>query len=225
MTETSAALKLRAKIFGALIREARIEKGVETDKCAEAIGISTGVFEQYELGELTISLPELEGLAFFLEIPVEDFLMEKADFSDKKDKKYPEMSRIIALRHRMVGAQLREARQAIDLDLESAARQAGLEAADLEAYELGNAIPLPQMELLCGIYRRSVKEFLDQHGPVGAWTLQQKAARHFRDLPVDLQEFISKPINRPYLELAQRLSEISVERLRTLAEGLLEITY
>jgi hypothetical protein len=48
--------------------------------------------------------------------------------------------------------------------------------------------------------------------------------QHFDDLPPDLQDFISKPINRPFLEIAQRLSGLSVEKLRAVAEGLLEIT-
>jgi hypothetical protein len=39
-----------------------------------------------------------------------------------------------------------------------------------------------------------------------------------------LLEFVSKPVNRPYLELAQRLSKTNVENLRAVAEGLLEIT-
>ena len=41
---------------------------------------------------------------------------------------------------------------------------------------------------------------------------------------MELQGFVCKPINRPYLELAVRLSEMSVEKLRGVAEGLLEIT-
>jgi hypothetical protein len=43
-------------------------------------------------------------------------------------------------------------------------------------------------------------------------------------MPSELQSFVVKPINQPYLELAQRLSEMSVEKLRAVAEGLLEIT-
>jgi hypothetical protein len=39
-----------------------------------------------------------------------------------------------------------------------------------------------------------------------------------------LQSFVSQPINRPYIELAQRLSEMPTAKLRTIAEGLLEIT-
>ena len=33
-----------------------------------------------------------------------------------------------------------------------------------------------------------------------------------------------KPVNLPYLEIAQRLSGLSVEKLRAMAEGLLDIT-
>jgi hypothetical protein len=45
------------------------------------------------------------------------------------------------------------------------------------------------------------------------------------ELPEDVREFICKPVNLPYLKLAMRLSELSVEKLRAVAEGLLEITY
>ena len=59
---------------------------------------------------------------------------------------------------------------------------------------------------------------------MGKWAVQKKAVEDFLELPVEMQLFVSKPINLPYLELAQRLSEMSVDRLRGVAEGLLEIT-
>ncbi|NIP32622.1 MAG: hypothetical protein GWN00_13130, partial [Aliifodinibius sp.] len=46
----------------------------------------------------------------------------------------------------------------------------------------------------------------------------------FQNLPEELQEFIAKPVNQPYLELAKKLSELSADRLRGIAEGILEIT-
>jgi hypothetical protein len=46
----------------------------------------------------------------------------------------------------------------------------------------------------------------------------------FLELSPELQAFVSKPINRPYLELAQRLSEMSVDKLRSVGEGNLEVT-
>jgi hypothetical protein len=72
--------------------------------------------------------------------------------------------------------------------------------------------------------RLSMRDFRDQSGPVGRWAIQKKALEDFSELPLEMQQFISKPVNLPYLELAQRLSEMSVDRLRGVAEGLLEIT-
>jgi len=43
-------------------------------------------------------------------------------------------------------------------------------------------------------------------------------------MPLELQEFILKPVNQPYLELAQKLSQMSVDKMRDVAEGLLDIT-
>jgi hypothetical protein len=101
-----------------------------------------------------------------------------------------------------------------------------IEPATLEAYEMGQqAIPLPHLEVMSAALNRSIREFWDRHGPVGAWDAQQRAVQDFLSMPPEMQLFVSKPINRPYLELAVRLSEMSVDRLRAVAEGLLEITY
>ncbi len=62
-------------------------------------------------------------------------------------------------------------------------------------------------------------------GAVGVWNAQQRAMQNFLALPLELQLFIAKPVNRPYLDLAVRLNDMSVEKLRAVAEGLLEITY
>jgi hypothetical protein len=34
-----------------------------------------------------------------------------------------------------------------------------------------------------------------------------------------------KPVNEPYIALAKKLSELPANKLRSIAEGLLEITY
>ena len=55
--------------------------------------------------------------------------------------------------------------------------------------------------------------------------LQQEKTQVFLELPPDLQSFVCKPVNRPYLDIALKLSELPVDKLRILAESLLEITY
>ena len=55
--------------------------------------------------------------------------------------------------------------------------------------------------------------------------LPKRNERDLDELPEDVREFILRPINRSYLDLAIRLSGLSVERLRGIAEGILDITY
>lgn len=225
MTVNPIARTLRAKIVGALIREARLAAGKQIEECAQAIGVTNETFEAYELGEQSPSLPELEGMAFDLEIPLEYFWENKPFSSEDRVKKQPNMPQLVAIRNRMIGALIRQARQEANLSLEELTEQTGLPAAMLEAYELGEKpIPVPELETLSGALHRSIREFQDRHGPVGVWITQRQALQDFQRLPVELQEFVSKPVHRPYLELAQRLSEMSVDKLRAVAEGLLEIT-
>jgi transcriptional regulator with XRE-family HTH domain len=135
------------------------------------------------------------------------------------------IEQLIGLRQRMIGALLRQSRLQSELSLEDAAAGLGISPETLETCEMGEGeLPLPLLEAFSTITGAPFKEFMDQHGPVGRWSNQQQAMEEFLKLPDELQEFVSRPINRPYLELAQRLSEMSVDKLRAVGEGILEIT-
>ena len=226
MSVDKAAQKLSAKIIGALLRDARLKAQKTIEECAHAIDVESSDIEQYELGEKAISLPELEGLSYYLQISMDHFWERKIEPPGDDGKFRAQSGKLIQLRHRMIGAAIRQTRIENHITLEEFAKQLDLEAALLQSYELGlEPVPLPVLELISSRMNRSVREFQDQKGPVGIWNAQQRAIRDFANLPAELQTFISKPINRPYLDLAVRLSEMSVDRLRAVAEGLLEITY
>lgn len=219
------ALTLRAKKLGALIRDARLASGLSLEECAQAIGVSSASFEAYEMGNNSPSLPELEVLAYTLDIPMEHFWEEQAISARNGAKKKLQLDQLVKLRQRMIGALIRQARMSADLSLDELATDTQIPVSALESYELGNSpVPLPHLEILSSLLNRSIRDFQDRSGPVGRWAAQQRAISDFLTLPDDLQDFVSKPINRPYLELAQRLSEMSVDKLRAVAEGLLEIT-
>ena len=57
----------------------------------------------------------------------------------------------------------------------------------------------------------------------GAATLDEIA--QFSQLPKDVREFLLNPANLLYINIAMRLSGVSAQALRRLAEGLLEVTY
>jgi transcriptional regulator with XRE-family HTH domain len=223
-THSQAAI-LRAKKLGALIRDARLVSGKSLQECARAVGVDIRIFEAYEFGESSPSLPEMELLAFFLNVPLEHFWGRVTLSKSERTEKQFEPKQLVLLRQRMIGVMIRQARIDGGISLENLASQAGLSPETLKEYEYGEtSIPVPALESLSSALGRPMREFQDRFGPVGAWSNRQHSVKGFLEMPGDLQSFVTKPINRPYLELAQRLSEMSVDKLRAVAEGLLEIT-
>ncbi len=226
MTNSSLSLTLRSKILGALIRNARQSGGKKPEECALAIGITPEDYLSMEEGRSAPSLPELESFAYFLNIPLDYFWNTQTIENNTQTRALADPERLFQIRQRLIGALLKQARLEQNYSIEDTVEQTQISADTMHAYELGlKSIPLPELETICGAYKRSIREFLDQYGPVGKWSTEKQALQEFGELPLELQEFISQPGNRPYLELAQRLSRLDVNKLRAVAEILLEITY
>jgi hypothetical protein len=54
--------------------------------------------------------------------------------------------------------------------------------------------------------------------------ISEDTVKQFLEMPVELREFVAMPVNRPYLQLAMKLSNMSRDKLRSVAEDLLDIT-
>lgn len=219
------AVTLRARKLGVLLKDARLAAGLEPSACAQAIGVSEEEYSKYEMGENSPSLPELELLAYNLNVPLEHFWGDQALSATGSAQKPVEAEFLIPVRQRIIGALIRKSRLEAGLSIEQLAERLQLSPQDLEAYEFGEApVPLPILEAFSELLTLPLQEFQDHHGPIGAWAERQRMIQEFLDLPEEMQAFVARPVNRPYLELAQRLSEMSVDKLRGVAEGLLEIT-
>lgn len=220
-----AQIKIRSKKLGILIRDARLASRRSTKECATAINVSNGIFKAYEEGRRAPSLPELETLVYYLELPINHFWKNET-LSDAPARAADlNLPRLTGLRHRMIGALLRQARMNASLSLKSVAEQTGISTSRLKRYELGERpIPLPELEAILKALGGRIETFFDQGGPVGQWMNQQKAVQQFLDMPVELQNFVCQPVNRPYLDLARKLSEMPTDKLRSVAEDLLDIT-
>jgi transcriptional regulator with XRE-family HTH domain len=218
-------ITIRAKKLGLLIRDARISERRSVKECAEAIGVKAGVFRAYEEGSRSPSLPELETLVYYLKIPIARFWASDVRSDEPSPIENLDMPRLISLRQRIIGALLRQERTHANVSLRHITNETGIPQARLKAYELGTkSIPLPELELILMVVGSRIDTFFDQSGPVGQWMTSQNAMQKFLDLPEELQEFVCLPVNRPYLELAMKLSSMSKEKLRSVAEGLLDIT-
>ncbi len=223
--DTRSQVTLRAKKLGVMIRDARQRARRSPEECARAIGISKGALRAYEEGVRAPSLPELEMLAYFLRMPIDNFWRKETGADEASATEPPDLPRLIELRQRMIGALLRQDRNGASISVKALAQETGIPSGRINAYELGErAIPLPELEILLNALGGKIETFFDQSGPIGQWMLDQKSMRQFLELPKDLQTFVCQPVNRPYLELAVKISSMSTEKLRSVAEGLLDIT-
>src|SRR5258708_7470647 len=94
---------LRAKIIGVLLRDARLAAGKMPKDCADLLDTTASAYSAYELGKKAISLPDLELLSYYLDIPLSHF------WGDELRSEAPERAadvnsdELIKLRHRIIG--------------------------------------------------------------------------------------------------------------------------
>jgi transcriptional regulator with XRE-family HTH domain len=221
-----AQVTIRARKLGVLIRDARVAARKNLTECAAQIGVTGGILRAWEEGRRAPSLPELEVLAYSLGLPMRHFWSREAISDDPPATEALNLPALVAIRQRMIGALLRQEREKASISLRTLAEQTGLPTSRLKSYELGERpIPIPDLEVLMALLGGQVESLFDQTGPIGHWLTQQDAIRDFLEMPEDLQAFVCKPVNRPYLELALKLSNMSTDKLRSVAENLLDITF
>ncbi len=224
--DTKTQITIRTKKLGILLRDARLTARRSVDECATALGIRKSIFRSYEEGVRSPSLPELEILVFFLDMSLDHFWGKEIKSTAPAPHQKIDSSKVLALRQRKIGALLRQERMNASISIRNLAGKTGIAGSRIKAYELGERpIPLPELELLISTLGGRIESFFDRNGPVGQWMLSEETVQHFLEMPAELREFVSLPVNRPYLELARKLSSMSRDKLRSVAEDLLDITY
>ena len=215
---------LRQKVLGALVRKARQDARKSLRETAVLLGTTAAQLAACERGQKSLSLPELELLAYHFEISLRQFWLAAGAHPQARSQLDPTM--VLGLRHRVIGASLRMRRTAAGKHLRDVAEATGIPSKRIAAYERGERpIPLPDLEALAAHYGQPLEEYVAAEGPLGKWDARQQTIEAVLDFPEDLREFLSRPVNQPYVRLAKHLSELSVDKLRIVAEGLLDITF
>ncbi len=219
------AISILSKKMGVLLRTARTKRGESKKSCAEVIGATSRTITKYEAGEKSPSLPELEVLAYYLDVPLDRFWEDMAPVDQDKMMALKNLEQRMEIRNLKIGASLRKFRQDSNLSMKEVTEKIGLTTYRLKSYEKGKfAVPVAELNALLRLFERELGELVVDSGPIAEWAHAKKAGAAFIELPLDLQDFILKPINRPYLEIAQKLSHMSVDQMRDVAERLLDIT-
>ncbi len=226
MDKQQQMMQIRMRKLGLLIFDARSSARRTPQECADAIGVAADVYLAYEKGEKAPSLPELENLAYYLDVNLEHFWGVESLTARTRPENVQQKEQLRKIRDRVIGASLRAARQKRSLSLPELAEKTTLPEDLLGKYELGACeIPLPDLETLSKALDLPIENLVDSHGPIGRWRNERAETAQFLELEPELKQFVIKPVNLPYLRLAMRLSQMSVEKLRHIAEAILEITY
>ncbi|MHC1785319.1 MAG: helix-turn-helix transcriptional regulator [Anaerolineaceae bacterium] len=218
---------VRAHKLGLLIFDARTAAGKSLEMASAQSGIPAADLQSYENGVRIPSLPEIEGLAYVLDVPIEHFWGRQSISEEKGDLSRTMNPKVIMVRQKMISSFLELKRNEKKITTAELSRLSGLPEERIHAYENADlTVPVYDLEALSAALGLTMADFFDQRGAVAEWRKSQRGkGQPQSNLPPEIQEFVNKPINRPYLELAMKFSEMPVDKLRTLAESILEITF
>ncbi len=214
------AILTQNKIIGVLLRIARLRAGKSVEECARVLGCEPELLIRAEEGEAPLGLPQVEALAHFFQIPLLALLGEE-ELPDDGRSPYAAM---MTERRKAIGDALRTARLSASRTLEEVAAMLGCEPERIARAEDGeDDLSVAELKAVAESLGTSLEELI-AHAPQLP-SKEETGARLPEHLPPEIRDFISKPINVPYLEIAMNLSQLPSESLRQLAAGLLEITY
>ncbi|MGB7340352.1 MAG: helix-turn-helix transcriptional regulator [Phototrophicaceae bacterium] len=215
--------RIRSKMLGVLIRDARLNAARTVEDCARLLNVANTVIESWEFGDTAPTLPQLELLAYYLDVPVSHFWSMKTMDTDKNEK-LASQDEYMALRNRMIGALLRQAREAESLTEEEVAERAQITLELFQKYQMGDtSIPMHHLSVIANIVNKNMDYFLETSSYVGELLRIREQWKHFSDLDPEVREFAANPLNIGFIKIAITFSKMPVDQLRLAAEGMLEI--
>lgn len=218
------AYRIRARMVGVLLRDARVNSGRSVEDCARLLRVAPHEIEAWEYGDATPSLPQLELLAYFLDVPVSHFWGSQT-LSGEHEKVVDAQSEYMALRDRMVGALLRQAREKVSKSVDDVAAETGLAAVLINSYELGEvSMPMHELTVLATAVKKNMSYFLESSSHIGELLAIREQWLQFTDLPEAIRDFAANPLNEGFIEIALMFSQMPTDKLRKVGESMLDIT-
>lgn len=209
------------------IKTARVKSRNSLKSCADELNIPLGRYTAYESGAIIPSLPEIELLAYYLKAPILDIISEQEETYPFYTSDFPGgyVDFFLHLRHKMIGAKLRQLREEKQISPSQLADQAGFLVEDLESFELGQTpIRLSILFRMLEVLNCSLLDIIDQTSLIGKWHQDASSIKLFFRLPRNVQSALLHSENQKYLEFIQKLlcaSENDIDNLTQALKSLL----
>ncbi len=221
------AISIRNRIIGILVKRARLKAVKSQRECAGFLGCSPSAFSQYEQGRRGLSLPQLEALAHFFEVPVASLWDDGYVPPEELPAEPLPLAQMLLLRQKILAVHFHQCRLAAGLTQRDIGQLLGCSTYMVSQYERGlRDIPLAELEIAAEHCGRSLADFSDdQTIPLGQAEQERLMLARLNELPDDLRDFLLNPTNTLYLRIAIFLSSMKADSLRQIAEIILDITY
>lgn len=242
--------EIRNKMLGIQVKKNRFQQNQSVDQLAQQSGISTEDLEMYESGSKAIPLVDLLLLSEVLHLPYEKPAVSEVPVQPVMPPE-PVAEPAISVEETVPGLRetppvvMDEALPAADGWQRIDTEPEPVTPAEVEVNEPvvvpqewqrqePEPEPIAQPTVLETVDIVSEIESLQNESASTQYvesTLPEPTPSQDQDLAADLpvmtdaiRDFISNPVNIPYLELAVKLSRMDAKKLREIAESLLEIT-
>ncbi|HLA42063.1 MAG TPA: helix-turn-helix transcriptional regulator, partial [Aggregatilineales bacterium] len=173
-------LRLRSRITGVLIRDARVAQGYNVEQLAELMQTSSDQVIAWEFGHESPSLPELELLAYWLEVAVSHFMSSTETLVEQIVQRKLDQDEYFKIRNRMIGTRIQNVREQAGFTLEYLAEKVGLDVQTLQHYEFGQlSVPLAQLTSIASTLRININYFLEGRDRVGKYLQAQELFENF----------------------------------------------
>ncbi|MCJ7695550.1 MAG: hypothetical protein MUO40_09000 [Anaerolineaceae bacterium] len=178
------------------IKSARVNANRSMKACADFLRINLDRYAAFETGTLIPSLPEIELLAFFLNVPISIIFQSETEpgLTNLQSLNQKDFEELLKLRNKIIGAKIRILREEKNLSASELASQAGFCEGDLEAYELGiTPIRLSILQRILDVLECSFLELTDRDTISSRWNKEMIDFRKSSMLPQDGNfEFLDK---------------------------------
>lgn len=228
-------LELRNRILGAMIMQARLRRNFSRDDLSYATNIPLEQIIEYELGQVPIPVTDLEDITRMMQIDIADWIDSYAiptrDMIFRPYKLGEVSSPTVETAEEKPAAVIEAAVEPAIPDMENKEPESKPAPVVQPA-----PVPEPQTAPTTPVVMETKPETVEQV-EVKPPAVKQENVEEKQipasdmefltnaELPKELVDFISNPVNRQYLLLASNLSRMPADQLRRIAESLLDITY
>lgn len=212
------ARRLRNRLLGVLIRRRRLEAECAIADCADFMGTPPALIEAWEFGERAPSLPQVEMLSQFFNGS------QAAAVGDDLTEAALARAEYILLRRRLIGALLRAARLSMGASADDLSQSSGLDANQLERYELGEEmLPLSDLIALAQALSADLNDFAPQSGLARAPSKAKESRAAETEGKSEWRQFAADGENLPFIRLAMAFQHIARDDLHRIADALFAI--